>query len=461
MQIRSSCSSLSGAVTVPGSKSHTIRALVLACLAEGTSHIHNPLPSADCLSTAGAVPLMGASISFTDADGNVSDLWTVNGAGKNLHLPSDVVNAGNSGSLLYFLSPIAATFDGWSVFTGDESLRSRPVQHVVDVLTQLGAKAYCAVPGTNTCPLVIQGKISAGTVRTEGSVSSQYITGLMLAALRLDGTLELELSDPKETPYLTMTADWLTKAGAQVSMSPDFHHITVKGPLVPKAFDCTIPSDWEAVAFPLIAALISDSTVIIEHIDAGGTQGDDAIVDVLKQAGADVTLDAEKQTLTVCGMSHAKDGVGRLTTEHCPNGELHVNLSGYPDAICALAAIACFIEGTVVLEDIAVCRRKETDRIAVLTKELTKLGAAVKEESDRLTIYGHSPLLADGSANPAFNLHGATVESYKDHRVAMSLACMGLGMKEGQTVTVNDAECCAVSFPRFFEVMCTLGASFK
>ena len=461
MQIRSSCSNLSGAVRVPGSKSHTIRALLLACLSEGTSHIYNPLPSADCLSTAAAVPLMGASVSYTDAEGHLLETWTVDGAGKKLHLPSDVVNAGNSGSLLYFLSPIASTFDGWSVFTGDDSLRSRPVQHVADVLTQLGAKAYCAVPQTNTCPLIIQGKIHEGTVYTEGSVSSQYITGLMLAALRLDGTLQIELSDPKETPYLTMTAEWLKKVGAEVSVSSDFHHISVKGPLVPKAFDCTIPSDWEAVAFPLIAALITDSSITIENIDVGGTQGDDAIVDVLRQVGADIRLDSQKKCLSVYGKSCAQDGVGRLSTEKCPNGQLTVNLSGFPDAICALAAIACFIEGTVVFEDIAVCRRKETDRIAVLTKELTKLGAQVKEESDRLTIYGHSPLRKDGSVNPDFCLHGATVESYKDHRVAMSLACMGLGLTQDQTVIVNDAECCAVSFPRFFEVMCTLGAAFK
>lgn len=153
-------------------------------------------------------------------------------------------------------------------------------------------------------------------------------------------------------------------------------------------------------------------------------------------------------------------GKNRLTTERLEGGVLHVNLSGYPDAICALAVAACFTEGTVSIEDIAVCRRKETDRIKVLKCELEKLGAVVEEGEDFMVIHGHSPCLADGKDNPDFVLHGGEVESYNDHRVAMSLACLGLGLPKGMTVIVKNAECCAVSFPRFFEVMNSIGADF-
>jgi len=462
MNIISQAHSLSGHITVPGSKSHTIRALLLAALADGKSSIHNPLPSADCLSTAAAIPLMGSSVELNlTTEGKPGSDWIVDGAGNNLHLPTDVVNVGNSGSLLYFLSPVAATLDGWSVFTGDESIRKRPVAHMVEALNQMGAEAYVTQPGKTVCPMIIKGPVNTkNTVRTEGSVSSQYISGMMMAALRLKGTLHIELSDPKETPYLTMTQKWLEKAGAKVSISEDFKHIEVTGPETMKAFDCTIPSDWEAVAFPLIAALITNSEITIDNIDGSGTQGDDAIVEALISLGADIDWNREKETLTVRGMKKAKNGTGRLSTENLPGGEMHINLSGYPDAICAVAVISCFTEGTVYIEDIGVCRRKETDRIEVLKKELGDLGAEIETGDDFMIIRGHSPVLKDGNRNPAFKMHGGNVQSYKDHRVAMSLACLGLGLDDGEKINVADAECCAVSFPRFFDAMNGIGAGF-
>ena len=455
MNIYSTRHKLSGNITVPGSKSHTIRALILASLAEGVSTIHNPLPSADCLSTAGALSLIGAEVELNlSTEGSPGNDWFVKGAGKKIHLPDDVVNVGNSGSLLYFLSPIASTFSGWSVFTGDESIRKRPVNHVADVLNQMGATAFTSIPDSKVCPLIIKGPVKSGcTVHTDGTASSQYISGLMMSALRMDNPLSIELSDPKETPYLVMTKKWLEKIGARVEMTDDFKHIKIEAPEKINSFDCTVPSDWEAVAFPLVAALISGGEVCIENIDGSGTQGDDAIVDVLKSLGGDINWDKEKNQITVTGKN-------RLSTEHLENGELHVNLSGYPDAICALAVAACFTEGTVFIEDIAVCRRKETDRIKVLKSELEKLGAEIEEGEDFMIIHGHSPLLADGTKNPDFALHGAELESYNDHRVAMSLACLGLGLPEEMSVTVKNAECCAISFPRFFEIMNSIGAGF-
>ena len=449
MNIRASKHNLSGKITVPGSKSHTIRALILATIADGKSVIRNPLPSADCLSTAAAVPLIGSSVELNlSEEGKPGTRWLVKGAGKNIHLPDDIVNVGNSGSLLYFLSPIVATFEGISIFTGDESIRKRPVAHVADALNQLGARAEMAIPGHNGCPLVIKGPVCSGVVKTEGEVSSQYISGLMMAGILMNGKLTLELSNPKETPYLTMTQKWLEKVGVPCSISDDFKRIEVNGPKNLKAFDVTIPSDWEGVAFPLIAALMTDSKITIENVDSSGTQGDDAIVGILKSIGADIEWDKEQNTLTVCGGKYAKNGHGKLSTKSLPNGELHVNMNSFPDAVCALAAIATKVEGTVVLEDAAVCRRKETDRLKVLNIELSKLGANIEEKEDSLIIHGGA------------ELHGETVESYKDHRMAMSLACLALSLPAGEKITIKDAECCSVSFPHFFELMNNLGAGF-
>lgn len=463
MKIQASNTSLSGHICVPGSKSHTIRALLLASISGGECHIFNPLPSADCLSTAKAIPLLGSTVELgLSIEDNVGSEWIVYGAGEKLHLPEDVVNVGDSGSLLYFLSPIAATFDGWTVFTGDASIRKRPVHHVVDAIKQLGGEAYITRPDADGCPLVVKGPISTkNKIVTGGTVSSQYVSGIMMSALLMKGTMEIELTDPKETPYLVMTQKWLEKVGAKVTMSEDFKHITVTGPEKINAFNATIPSDWEGVAFPMIAALITDSDITIDNIDGSGTQGDEEIVNVLKSIGADITWNREKENIRVKGKKKSSDGIGRLTTENLPGGELHVNLSGYPDAICAVSVIACFTEGTTVIEDIAMCRRKETDRIVVMKEMLERLGATVEEGPDYMIIHGHSPVLADGSENPEFKIHGGEVESYDDHRVAMSLACLGLGLKTGNTVTVADAECCSVSFPYFYDVMNEIGAKFK
>ena len=432
---------LSGHITVPGSKSHTIRALILAAMADGTSHISNPLPSNDCLSTAAAVRKVGAEVDF--GEGENSGVWTVRGAGAGLHLPADQIDVGNSGSLMYFLCPVLSTLKGDCTFTGDESICRRPVNHLVDALCQLGANAKC-INGGITPPFSFCGPIDVNKkLVTEGALS-QYISGFMMAASRLNGTLEMELWNPKETPYLTMTKLWLESVGVPVKISDDFKKISVTGPVPFKAFDKTVPSDWEGVAFPLVAAMISGSEITIDNVDGSGSQGDDKIVEVLQSVGADIEWLRGEEKLIVRGGQ-------KLTTDSLPDKELRVEMSAFPDAICALAVAACFIEGKTVFTDIDICRKKETDRIVAMTSELTKLGAHIVDEGNQLVVYG------DGGKS----LHGGEVESFKDHRIVMSLACLGLGLGDGESVIVNDAEWCSVTFPHFFEVMNEIGAGFE
>ncbi len=445
---------LSGHITVPGSKSHTIRALILAAMADGTSHISNPLPSNDCLSTAAAVKKVGAEVDFGDGQGSDA-VWTVRGAGSKLHLPADQIDVGNSGSLMYFLCPVLSTLPGECTFTGDESICRRPVNHLIDALCQFGAngKSLNKESGGTTPPFSFCGPIDVNKkLVTEGALS-QYISGFMMAGSRLNGTLEMELTNPKETPYLTMTKLWLESVGVPVQISPDFKKISVTGPVPFKAFDRAVPSDWEGVAFPLVAALISGSEITIDNVDGSGSQGDDKIVEVLKSVGADIEWNREEEKLVVRGKRNSKGGCG-LSTAGLPGGELVVEMSAFPDAICALAVAACFIEGKTVFTDIDICRKKETDRIKAMTSELSKLGAHIVDEGDRLVVYGNGSIEGAG-------LHGGEVESYKDHRIVMSLACLALGLKEGEKVTVNDAEWCSVTFPHFFEVMNKLGAGFE
>lgn len=442
MDIKVNKSILHGAVTVPGSKSHTIRALLLAAMAHGISYIRNPLLSADCISALNAIPLINAKILKKD-----TDCWTIKGAGDSLCLPQDVVNVGNSGSLLYFLSPIAATFAGWSVFTGDSSIRHRPIGHVISLLKGLGANAFVTKDGNNTPPLLIHGPIHATKVTTQGTLS-QYISGAMMAATRLEGKTELFLTEPKETPYLTMTQKWLESLGVAVGVSSDYKHIWVQGPVRFEGFDRVIPCDWEAVAFPLIAAIMTGSSIQIDNVDSSGTQGDSAIVEVLQSVNAPLVWDKEKSVL-YCNATEQTT----LTTKHLPDGELRVNLSSFPDAICAMAVIACFIEGKVILEDLSICRKKETDRVKVMSEELCKLGANIEVIGDSMIIRG--------SANAKSTLKPMTINTYEDHRVAMSFACLALALKDtSRDFIIKDAQCCSVSFPNFFECMEGLGADF-
>lgn len=490
---------LSGTIMVPGSKSHTIRALLLATLADGVSYIENPLPSEDCLSAVRAARAFGAEVDIgcaVDAGGKPlgtpASVWKVTGAGRNLRIPDTPVDVGNSGSTLYFFAPVAAALvsrlGGSVTFTGDESICTRPVNHLLDALRQLGATAETTRKGVNAPPFVISKGISAGHVVTDGRLS-QYISGLMMASPLMEGELTMELTDPKETPYLTMTQQWLASAGVTTEVSLDYRHIRARGPASVQAKKSVIPSDWEGVAFPLIAALLSHSDITIDGIDVSGSQGDAAVVDVLKDFGAALEVqqtNASKPDCTLCernALSKEEDGnsdsltgalyvYGSRTTCLAVKAQSSISripVSAFPDAICALAVVACFVEGVVVLDDTGVCRSKETDRVWAMQNELRKLGADVTDGltlpendplyGDCLIIRGHSPVLADGNVNPSFTLHGGEVQSYGDHRIAMSLACLALGLPSGE-ITVRDAECCAVSFPGFFQKMNELGSGF-
>ena len=450
MKVVSKKSVLAGHIVVPGSKSHTIRSLILAAMGDGVSHIYNPLRSNDCLSTVEAIRKIGAEVTMED------DCWTVTGAGQNLHIPEGPINVGNSGSLMYFLAPVLATLKGECTFTGDESICKRPVGHLLDALKQLGVKTK-SLNHNNMPPFVFTGpmtlgKSNNGVLHTEGALS-QYISGFMMAAARLDGTLEIELENPQETPYLTMTKYWLENVGVKADISEDFKKISVSGSSAVKSFDKVIPSDWEGIAFPLISALLSCSEITIDNVDSSGTQGDAAIVEILKSVGANIIWNTDSSTLAV-------KKTKRLSTKGLPKKVLRIDISAFPDAICALSVISCFIEGKTIISNVGICRQKETDRVTAMTEILTSLGADIKDEGDSLVIMGHSQFNEDGIQNPLCKLHGGKIDIMKDHRIAMALACFGLGLKNGEAVEIKDGECCDVSFPHFFGEMNKLGANF-
>jgi len=435
MKVVSRKTRLSGSMSVPGSKSHTIRAGIFAALASGTSVIRNPLPSADCLSCLDVIKAFGATVEISPG------LWKVTAPKNGLQLPSRVVDVGDSGSTLYFMTPVAATIPGWTVMTGDSSICTRPIRELLEALKQLGAEGFTTRSDVDAPPAVVKGPFKAGHVTLEGHLS-QYVSGIMMAAPRIKGTTIIDLRNPKEKPFLKMTCEWLKSVGIRVVYDESkLDHFEVTGPQVYSAFERDIPSDWEGVAFPLVAAIITGSHIEIANVDCSGSQGDEAIVGILREMGADIELDIERKTLVINGNGNNVNPV------QLKGGTF--NCAGFPDALPSLAVAACFAEGDTNLVDIGVCRLKETDRITLMKEELSKLGASLEEGKESLTIHGTG----------GKGLHGGEVESHDDHRIAMALAVAGLAI-EGSGVTVHDAECCAVSFPGFYDTLNAIGAAF-
>lgn len=416
-------------MSVPGSKSHTIRACIFAALSTGESHIVNPLPSADCLSALKVISDFGAKVRKGDNE------WIVKGIGAHWKIPGFVVDVGDSGTLLCFVTGLAGTIPGYTVITGDKSICTRPIGQELSGLRQLGAQAFTTRDGIDAPPVIVKGPIHSGTARIEGKLS-QHVSGLLLAGALTEGRTRIEPVDPKEIPFVKMTIDWLGSVGVKVSYDTEkLSWLEVEGPNVFPPINRAIPSDWEGVAFPLAAAILTHSTLRIDHIDCSGSQGDEAIVSVLQDMGADITLDKEQECLIVKG-----------------GAKLHgisVDCGNFPDALPILCVVAAFAEGTSRFTDIGVCRLKETDRITLMRTELEKLGAEVIEGPDFMEVHGGKPL------------HGAIVDSYDDHRIAMALAVCGMALGKDEHIVVNDAECCAVSFPEFYKTMNAVGAAFE
>jgi 3-phosphoshikimate 1-carboxyvinyltransferase len=420
--------SLHGEITVPGSKSHTIRATLLAVMAEGRSVIHNPLTSEDCLSAVRAGRAFGAEIQ------EEKDAWIVKGLGRNIRLPDDVVDCGNSGTTTIFTMAMAALLDGYTVITGDYQIRRRPVIQLVSALKELDAEAFLTRPGKEAPPVVIRGILKGGTAHFSG-FNSQVVSATLMASALGPAPVRIEVEKPLEKPYLQMTIDWMRRYGVELTkQAPDYTYFVIPSGQVYKPLESTIPSDWSGVAFPLTAAVCTPSELIISGVDFNDAQGDKVVVDHLIAMGADITKEPGQGRLIVRGGRPLKGG-------------LTINLNDTPDALPALSVAACYARGATVFTGLAHVRVKETDRVAVMQRELGKMGAKVEATADSMVVHGGAPLT------------GAEVESHDDHRIAMALAVAGL-FADGST-NVKDAECASVSFPNFFELMNASGAGIE
>ncbi len=413
---------LSGEITVPGSKSHTIRAVIIASLAEGVSKIGNPLKSEDTLVAVSACRELGAVIN-TDNDSE----WIVEGFNMLPEKPEKALDLANSGTSTRLLGGIVSLFDFEVILDGDSSLRTRPMQHLLDPLNDLGAEAS-SVNNDGKCPIKIKGKIKGGKVDVDG-VSSQFVSSLLLSAPLAEGDTEINVNNIHELPYIQMTLGWLDEQGIKYEKSKDLTYFKIKGNQKYKSFEKYIPGDWSSAAFPIVAAAITESDIVIKGLDVNDVQGDKAIIDYLKMMGANILL--EESGLRVKG------------------NELRgseINLNDTPDALPVMAVLGCFASGKTKLYNVAQARIKETDRIKVMTLELSKMRGNIEELEDGLLVHNS-------------NLAGGKVEGHNDHRIVMALALAGM-LAEG-TTRVTTAEAVNVTFPHFVDLMRSVGAKIR
>ncbi len=417
---------LSGDVKVPGSKSGTARGLVIGTLAEGISRIQNPMPGIDSYSIVDCCRALGAKIN-TDNENE----WIVEGIGhKNLKIPSQVLDVGNSGTGFYFLTTMAATLPGKSIISGDYQICYRPIAPLLSAIREMEGKAV-STRDNELAPLMIEGPIKGGHTVTMPGQNVQWSIGLMVCCPLLEGDTVIKFNNLGELPYAALTLDWMKAAGVEI-INKDFEEFIIPGGQVYHAFTKKASSDWCGASYPLVAAAITPGSKIrLLDMDINDFQGEKMYVDIINKMGGHVEV-----------INDGKDGV-IVEGGHELHG-IEIDCKNTPDAIPALAVLGTYAQGKTVLKNIQACRMKETDRCKTIVEELTKMGGKFVEHEDSLEIY-HS------------QLHGTTLNGHHDHRIVMASTCAAL-MAEGETL-IDSAEFVGVSFPRFFEEMTGIGAN--
>jgi 3-phosphoshikimate 1-carboxyvinyltransferase len=418
LEIKIKRSYLSGDILVPASKSHTIRALVIAGLAEGTSVLKNPLFSSDTESCIAGIRTMGSGVVVGENHVEVT------GVGNAPAFSSQTIDMGNSGTSLRMLTGIATIGSQPVKFDGDDSLRTRPMQPLFTALEKLGAK----VESTNgKCPFTIRGPIKGGKTEVNG-MSSQYLSSLLIACPLIEQDTEIIVHQLMEKPYVEITLDWLKSQSIQFEQK-GLDWFKIKGGQSYKPFSGYIPSDFSTATFPLCAAAVTRSEIKIKGLDFNDPQGDKEVFQHLEKMGVH--------------LQHVEDGIivtgGELTGSD-------IDMNNIPDALPAMAAVACYAKGTTRLINVAQARFKECDRIKAMATELKKMGADITELDDGLIIHESS-------------LKGTCVHGYHDHRMVMALALAGMGA-EGETL-IDTAESFKITYPGFVKDFKHIQANIK
>ncbi len=409
---------LQGSVTIPGDKSISHRSIMLGSLAKGTTEVHNFLQGADCLSSISCFQKMGINIE------NFGDTVKIHGRGLHgLQSPTDILDVGNSGTTTRLMSGILAAQSFTSIVNGDASIQKRPMKRIMTPLRQMGASIESNL-GNDCAPLTITGKQLTGIHYHSPVASAQVKSAILLAGLYAQG--ETSVTEP----YLSRNHTELMLETFGATVISEGVTATVKPANELFAQKILVPGDISSAAYFIVAGLITEnSEITIKNVGINSTR--DGILDVCKAMGADITL------------VNVKDDVGEPTADIIVKTS---NLKGTTiggsvipkliDEIPIIAIMACFAEGETVIKDAQELKVKESNRIDVMVKNLSAMGADIEATDDGMIIRGGK------------TLHGATIDSHLDHRIAMSFAIAGLNA-DGETGILG-SECVEISYPEFY-----------
>jgi len=413
--------SIEGTINAPPSKSYTHRAIIISSLGDGKSTLRDPLLSEDTLASKDACIALGSKIK--EDDGNL----IVEGTGGILETPEDVLDLKNSGTTLRMLTSVASLAPNYTILTGDSSLRTRPMQDLLDALKELSVTAL-STKGNGKPPICIKGGFKGGATQIKGDVSSQFISSLMITSPYAEIPVDIHIKgDFISRPYVEMTIDVMEKFGVHAYYNENSNSFHVE-PQTYRCRDYTIEGDYSSASYIIGAAAALESEVKIKNLFKDSKQGDKQILDIVSKMGAHVK--SKKDEIVV-------KGNGRL------NG-VDISLENSPDLLPTVAALGAIADGETRIKNVEHARYKETDRIHTCAMELSKLGVQLEEKKDGILINGGAK--------------GGIVNSHGDHRLVMALSLVGL--KVGN-VKIENASVYNVSFPDFPQSMKKLGSKVR
>ena len=403
-----------GTITIPSSKSHTIRALLIAAFAKGISYIKNPLQSEDTKSAIKILTSCGVLFTYNPS----ANVLTVDSTNLNLE-NNPILDCGNSGTTLYLCLGLLASLNLPFTLTGDKQLCLRPITPLVDAYKALGVKVE---EKKDHLPLTFTGKLKGGACSIVCK-TSQYLSSLLLSLPLAEKESIIDCPLLYEKPYVGMTLSWLDKQNIKYEKSDDLAHYKIYPNQNYKPFNDFIPGDYSSATFFFCLAALTGSTITVEGLVKEDSQGDKEVLTILEKMGCLVIW--EGTSVSVKGPKNLKGG--------------HFDLNAIPDSIAALAVTAAYATEPVYLENVANARIKETDRIAVMKENLTSLQVKCEDTPDSLIIY------------PTGVVHGGFVKGYEDHRIIMAMAICSANSIE--PITIDEEKAVDVTFPTFFSLL--------
>jgi len=414
-------------LSLPGSKYVANRVLPIAALAGGDSRLLGLPDNDDITHTLAALQALGVRTT----PGNLAPELVVHGTGGRLTAPSHPIDVGASGTLMRFVTALCSLAEGSSVITGCERLRQRPVGSLCAALRGLGVEVE---DSAGTPPVTVRGgKLPGGSTGVEGEVSSQFLSALLLISPLAQSSCAIELYGAlRSASYVDLTVATMAEFGVTVERSGQSHFL-VAAPQVYTPRTYRIPTDWSSAGYFFAAAAISGGTVTVTELDLASTHGERGLLGVLASMGCALTQDNCRQRVTVTGTSQLQP--------------VRVSMTDMPDSLQTAAVVASFARGPSRFCGVAHLRHKESNRLGDTATELRRLGVEVEVEDDALVVHG----------NPD-RLHGATLETHGDHRMAMSLALFGLRVPG---LCLSGEDCVAKSFPSYFETLASIGVGLR